>query len=318
MTRDMGYINELLWGYRASRILQVANGLDIFTILAGQALSVQRVAEQCNTKLDMTEKLLICCVAMGLLNKDGDKYRNSDLASQYLVKGARLYQGNMIAHSAVVWEFWDKLDEHIRLRPSGPISPAQQHRDFILAMKNSALAWRANMLLATVNLDGRRKLLDVGGGPGTYSIELCRKYPELKATVFELPETFTITERNIFEEDMQDRVWVQQGNWETDDFGSDNDVVLLSNILHGPNSRASMKLQKSYDSMLPGSLLIIQDFVLNDEKTGPVVPALFNIMVGAYSRKELFELIGRAVFENVKVVADNPRNGATWITAEKR
>ena len=116
---------------------------------------------------------------------------------------------------------------------------------------------------------------------------------------------------------MQDRVTTRAGNWETDTFGEDNDVVLLSNILHGPRSKAEMKLKKAYDSMESGGLLLVQDFLLNDEKTSPLIPALFNVMVGAYSRCELLSLIKAAGFVHDKIVVSSQEIGFTWITAEK-
>ena len=91
----------------------------------------------------------------------------------------------------------------------------------------------------------------------------------------------------------------------------------MSNILHGPPSAAAMKLQKAFESLIPGGLLVIQEFLLNDAKTGPLVPALFNIMVGAYSSKELFSLIKQAGFTDPKIVAQDEEIGAVWMTARK-
>jgi hypothetical protein len=64
-------------------------------------------------------------------------------------------------------------------------------------------------------------------------------------------------------------------------------------------------------------LLVVQEFVLNDDKTGPLIPALFNIMVGAFSRRDLVSVIEKAGFTGCKVVFDCEQMGATWLTAEK-
>ena len=116
---------------------------------------------------------------------------------------------------------------------------------------------------------------------------------------------------------MADRISVQAGNWDTDTFGADYDVILLSNVLHGPESNAKMKLSKAYESLIGGGLLVIQDFLLNDEKTDPLVPALFNMMVGAYSKKDIFALIEENGFCRSKLVAECERIGSAWITTEK-
>ena len=308
---------DFSWDYRAARVLHIANKIDIFTTLSDREMSSEQLAQKCHTKPDMTEKLLIACTAMGLLEKRGPQYRNTELAQTYLVRGQKLYQGNIIAHSATVWNFWNNLADEIWLEPAPKVIEADAHRNFIMGMHNIALAGRADALIENIDLSGRKKLLDVGGGPGTYSIVACSRFPKLKAVVFDLPETIVIANEVIDAEGMQDRVTTRAGSWETDTFGENNDVVLLSNILHGSDSQAEMKLKKAYDSMVDGGLLLVQEFLLNDDKTGPLIPALFNVMVGAYSRRELLSTIKDAGFVNDKVVFSSEEIGFTWITAEK-
>lgn len=317
MDDKVAALYDLSWGYRAARVLYVANKLDIFTALSEGEMALEELCQTCHTKPDMTEKLLIACTAMGLLEKQGGRYKNSELAKTYLVRGRKLYQGDIIAHSGSVCDFWDRLADEICSEPPGENGQASEHRNFIMGMHNVAVAGRAGVFTESIDLAGRRKLLDVGGGPGTYSIAACKRYPQLRAVVFDTPETISITKEVIARERMQDKVSVQEGRWETDTFGEGNDVVLLSNVLHGPGSKAEMKLKKVYDSMVGGGLLVIQEFVLNDEKTGPLIPALFNIMVGAYSRCELFRIIKEAGFVRAAVVVSSQEIGFTWITAEK-
>lgn len=308
---------DFSWDYRAARVLQIANKIDLFTTLSDKEMSLKELVEKCHTKPDLTERLLIACSAMGLLDKRKNRYSNTELSKTYLVRGRRLYQGDIIAHSAATWNFWNSLADEIWLQPAPRDKKADVHRNFIMGMHNIAVAGRADAFIKNIDLSGRKRLLDVGGGPGTYSIAACRRFPKLKAVVFDLPETTAIANEVIAGEGMQDKVTTRAGNWEIDDFGRDYDVVLLSNILHGPGSKAEMKLKKTFDSMKSGGLLLIQDFLLNDEKTGPLIPALFNVMVGAYSRCELLSLIKEAGFVNDKVVVSSEEIGCTWITAEK-
>ena len=116
---------------------------------------------------------------------------------------------------------------------------------------------------------------------------------------------------------MADRIAVQPGNWEVDSFGDGNDVVLFSNVLHGPASNTPMKLSKAYNSLTDGGLLVIQEFLLNDARTGPLIPALFNMMVGAYSKAELFAIIEEAGFCEAKLVNNCEKIGSSWIVAKK-
>ncbi|MHC4477785.1 MAG: methyltransferase [Planctomycetota bacterium] len=317
MENEATALQDLSWGYRATRVLQVANSLGVFTALAGRQMSAEQISRQCRSKRQLTDKLLIACAAMGLLKKRQDQYENTELAETYLVQGARLYQGDIIAHSGAVWDFWSDLEGQIRTQAVPEDRQAEQHRNFIMGMDNIALAGRGQLFLDHVDLSGRKRLFDVGGGPGSYSIAACKRYPQLSAVVFDLPETIEIAQEVIAREDMQDRVGVVAGDWSKGAFGRDNDVVLLSNVLHGPGSDAEMKLNKAYESMVPGGLLAVQEFLLNDEKTGPLIPALFNIMVGAYSQAELACEIENAGFAQPGIVATSEEIGCAWMTAEK-
>lgn len=309
-------LHDLGWAYREARVLGIANKMGVFTALAGGEMTVEQLSKSCGTKAEATEKLLIACVAMGLLEKSEGKYRNSETGQKYLVRGGELYQGDIIAHSDSVRKLWDEFENRIFIEPK-PEDPAVEHRNFTMGMDNIAAGGRGRIFTDCIDLSGRKKLMDIGGGPGSYSIAACKRYPELTATVFDLPETIAIAREVIAREGMTDRVGVVEGNWDTDSFGEGNDAVLLSNVLHGPISNSDMKLGKAYDSMVAGGLLVVQEFLMNDEKTGPLIPALFNIMVGAWSQVELLDVIGKAGFKDARLVSSCEEIGCGWITAVK-
>ncbi|MFQ5759015.1 MAG: methyltransferase dimerization domain-containing protein [Candidatus Bathyarchaeia archaeon] len=308
-------LRELAWAFRASRVLQVASKLEVFTILSQGPLTAREVAEHCESNPEMTEKLLIACTAIGLTRFEGGRYRNSDLADLYLIRGKPFYQGNWIDHASDLWDEWSNLERWIggkktsRKRGNG-------HRRFIMAMHDIAMGGEAEELASHMELKDGRLLFDVGGGPGTYSIILCKHNPQLRAVVFDLPETIPITREVIEKFGMSDRISILKGNWNKDDFGQGNDVVLMSNVLHGPGSQARMKLRKAFKSMTDGGLLIIRDFFLNETKTGPLSAALFNLMVGAYSIKEITSLIRNSEFVNIREL-QIPHKTHSILLAEK-
>jgi hypothetical protein len=312
---SVGELMDMAWKFRASRVLQLAHKLDIFTLLSGKPLSAGDVADACGSDPVMTEKLLIACCALGLLRCEGGLYLNSDLAEDHLVRGKPLYQGNWITHVRDdIWEYWGEVLEE-RIGGRRGVEPSS-HRTFIMAMHEIAMAGEAEELAEYVDLSGRRLLFDVGGGAGTYAIFLCKRNPGLRAVVFDLPETIEIARKVIDEFGMSERITTIEGDWDRDDFGSGNDVVLMSNVLHGPGSGAEMKLGKAYRSMNAGGLLIIRDFILNENKTGPLSAALFNLMLGSYSAKEITELIAGAGFVNAREL-DIPHQSHSIFVAEK-
>jgi hypothetical protein len=316
MENGLTYLSKLTWECRASRVLHVAVLLKLFTHLAKKPLECDALAAACGAKSDLLERLLIACCALGLLEKEGTLYTNSKISGEYLVEGKSLYQGNIIAHAARVWDYWHELPKLILEKPPAP-DEIRDHRNFILGMRDITMAGRGQIFVDHIDLSGRRQMFDVGGGPGLYSILACQKYPQLTSILFDLQETVAIAKEFIEEAGLTDRISLRAGSWETDDFGSGNDVVLFSNVLHGPGSLTELKLQKAFESMVGGGLLVIQEFALNDEKTGPEIPALFNVMVGAYSKAELFEQVARAGFVNAAVVTEDEHVGCTWITAVK-
>jgi len=324
--QQIRWARELLanaWQGRAQRALEAAHGVGLFERLGRGAATAERLAGDLGLDPTATEKVLIVLAAMGLVDRAADAFRLTPKAEATLLADAPYYQGNMLAHQANVWSFWSDLESALRGETGGWVfDPAgrpalRSHRDFVLGMHNIAMAGRAAELAERVDLTGRRTLMDVGGGPGTYAMALCERYPDLTATVMDLPEAVEIARAVIERLGMADRVRTRAGDWNQDEFGTDNDAVLLSNVLHGPTSGAEMKLEKTHRSMKPGGLLIIQDFVMNAEKTGPLTPAVFNVMVGAFSVTELTARIRDAGFTGIQVRPMPDDVGATILTATK-
>jgi hypothetical protein len=317
-------IDNLHYEFRQSRVLHVAAKLDIFTRLTNSPATSNEVAKGCGADPIMTEKLLICCCAMGLLKKIDNRYANTQVAQTYLARGMPLYQGHMIAHADRLWDFWTKLEAVVytgsreAAPDAAPTAPQDdRHRDFICAMHNISVCGDAQMTANNVDLSGCKRLLDVGGGPGTYSIALCQKYPNLTAVVFDRPDTLAITREFIAQFQMEGRILLEEGDWNQERYGDDYEAVLFSNVLHGSTSGALDKLRKGYAALNNGGHLIVHDFLLNNEKTGPLGAALFNMMIGAYSIREMLEVISAAGFVGGQLVAVGHR-GNGLMTAFKR
>ena len=158
MTDEIATINEWMWGYRTSRVLEVANKIQLFTTLADRPLSLGDICERCDTKPDMTEKLLIACAAMGLIEKRDALYNNSTLADTYLVAGRPLYQGDIIAHCDHVRHFWDQLEEEICTQPRIE-DEAANHRNFIMGMHDMTMGPRGSIFSNNIDLSGKMNLV---------------------------------------------------------------------------------------------------------------------------------------------------------------
>jgi len=306
-------MNHAFW---QSAVLHAAYQLDLFTKLANGPLNGAQLAEVCQGNPRGVDVLATACVALGLLEKEEGRYRNSPLADTYLVKGKPEYQGNAIAHAIDLWRPWGRLGEVVRTGQPAPrrtVDPSlaeEVHRHFILAMHANA-STRARFLVQALDLTGKRQLLDVGGGPGTYSIALCRANPGLKAIIMDLAPTLPIAREIVADAGLLDRISLRQGDFTKDSYGEENDVVLLSAVLHQeePASCQAM-ICRSFESMVPGGLVIVQDTLLNDERTGPIGPALFalNMLIntqggGAYTAAEIGGWMHNAGFHDITTKA---------------
>lgn len=114
MESNVRALYSLGWGYREARVLHVASGIGIFTALSEKEMFLEELCQKCHIEPGMTEKLVIACIAVGLLERHGSRYKNTELASTYLVQGKRLYQGDIIAHFARAWDFWSTLENKVR------------------------------------------------------------------------------------------------------------------------------------------------------------------------------------------------------------
>jgi len=311
---------ELNWQYRASRALMTAHQLGIFEALR-EPKTVADVAAQCGTDTGMTEKLLIACCALGLLRRDGDHFVLTQLARDTLLPESARYLGGVLDHSEPLWWVFTGLPDIIRTggRGAAPKPPeafiSRWHEHWIWAMHGNAANGVGQWVARQVDLSDRSLLLDVGGGPGTYSIALCQRFPNLRAVVWDVSQTIAIAQQVIERFHMSDRIAVQEGDWNRDELGEGYDCLLMANIMHGPGSQAETRLKQGMRALVPGGLLIAHDFLLNNDRSGPLPAALFNLMIGAYTVNELIAIIRSVGFANVSLIAYHSQRGAGIVTA---
>jgi len=318
---------HMIWSYAITGTLLAAVRVNLFTALAEGPATAGESAARCGTHPYNTEKLLVACTAMGLLEKEGGTYRNTACADHYLVHGRPAYQGDLIEHIGRQWTRWGEIEDFVRTGERGPGEAASRsskgpserqadHRIWIAVMHNIAMSGQANALAEALDLSGCRHLCDVGGGPGTYALVLCQKYPELTATVLDLAETEPISHEIIASFGLADRVKFRAAGYLEDDYGLDNDVVLLSGVLHGETPQDCRKmLRKAWDSLMPDGLVVVQEILLNDGRTGPLLPALFSLHMtygSSYTGREIAGWMVEVGFDPAEV---RPLAGYAWLNA---
>ena len=303
--------------------------LDVFSPLATTPMTAAELARRLHADGRALAMLLHALVAMELLAKDGDAFAATPFSAEYLAKQSPAYLGHIIMHHHYLVEAWSKLDEAVRAgrpvrRSSSHETDGAERESFLLGMFNLATQL-APRVAAAIDLSGRRRLLDLAGGPGTYAIHFCRQNPELSAVVFDLPTTRPFAEETIAQYGLSDRIRFLAGDVEADPIGTGFDVVWISHLLHseGPETCAAI-VAKAAAALAPGGTLFIQEFILDDSRTGPLHPTLFslNMLIGtqegqSYTWKELGDMMRQAGLKDVARVAVDLPNGAGILAAQR-
>ncbi|WBB79102.1 methyltransferase [Micromonospora sp. WMMD882] len=324
---------EITTGYWAFKTLAAAVELDLFGRLSGGRVVTQQEVQQ---ELDLPERpadlLLAACASLGLLERSGTGYRNTELAEQFLVPGRPHYFGGQVRYcDERTYLPYHRLGEALRADRPLTWDPQTQESLFttadpgMLAMFWEAMystsSFTARSLGEAYDFGAHRRLLDVGGGAGAFPVELCRRYPQLRATVFDLPHVRAKAEEKITAAGLADRIGTASGNFLTDPaLPTGHDVILLSMILHDWNETQNRAiLARCHAALPPGGAIVVCELLLDDDRTGPRSAALMGMTMLVeteggrnYSGAEYADWLVDAGFTDVRVVAfDAPgANGA--------
>ena len=293
-----------LWGgFRASRVVLTANNLRVFENI-GKGSSSDDLAKALRTDLRAMEILLDAVASLGLLRKSGTAYRLTPTAKRFLLPESPWYQGDMLRHADMLWKNWSGLDNVVRSGLPNRAG-ARDHDVFIRAMHNNAVL-RAPQVIAGLDLRGVRTALDLGGGPGTYSMALAKR--GVAVTLFDLPDTLEVAQEVVRKSRLK-HVTFRSGDFHFDDIGSGYDLVLISQVLHSNSTVENIALLgKAHDALAPHGRVAIHEFSLNEDHASPVPGALFsvNMLVNtaggrSYTRKEMKSWLTKAGLKSVTV-----------------
>ncbi len=303
---------KLSGSYWSTCTLHAGVKLNLFTPLSARDFSAAELAIKSGCDVRGLAMLLDALSAMELLIKEDGRYRATPAAAHFLSRSAPDYLGHIILHHHHLMESWSRLDEAVRdgqpVRHRVSHQPTDAEREsFLLGMFNLAML-NAPKVAPRIDLSGRRRLLDLGGGPGTYAIHFCQHNPELEAVIFDLPTTRPFAEQTLEHFNMSQRVRFAAGDFLADPFPGTFDVAWLSQVLHGEGpAGCAQLLKKAVAALEPGGLLLVQEFILGADRAAPVFPALFslNMLLGtpdgqAYSEAELAELMRQAGLKQVE------------------
>jgi ubiquinone/menaquinone biosynthesis C-methylase UbiE len=291
-------IRELANSFRESRIFLTAVELKIFTVLDKHLMTSDEAAKKVKADSRATDRLMNALCSMGLLKKVHGKFYNSDLSSKYLVEDKPDFMGNLY-HTNNLWDNWSHLTDSV-IKGSSSVDDKDEGdnwvESFIGAMHYRGVN-QGKIIAMMIDLTNVKRMLDVGGGSAAFSMEFVKRNPAINAVVLDLPYVIPLTKKYVSEAGLTNEFNFLEGDYLTRDFEGSYDLILLSAIVHINNfEQNKMLIKKCADALNKNGMIIISDFVMNDDRTKPYHGTLFslNMLVGTangdtYTEKEIRE-----------------------------
>ena len=285
MPRELSLADIFQIGYYwETKILLTAVQLDVFSVLKGRSLSSDQIAQHLELNPRALDLVMNALVAMRVIVKNEKEFCNTAVAERYLVQSSPDYVGHLLTLHNAEWKNWGLLEETVKTGES----PVKQHvfetnptlGAQVLTVLDRIGRGSGPALAQRLNLTGASRMLDIGGGAGTNAIAFCREYPELTATVFDLPSTLKVTKQCVEEAGLGSRIQLQAGNFHEDVFQGSYDVALMSDILHYQNGETNARLvEKVYSCLNAGGRLVIKDRFLDPARTSPAWTTTFAVHI---------------------------------------
>lgn len=304
--------------FAADLFIAAVGWLDFFSWLEEHPGTADEIARGLDLAARPLDVMLTLFRSYGLITERRDRFSNTARAGAYLVEhgdfslgpyvsslrdrpACRLMLDALRTGVPQSWAAAKGADDWARSMADGAFAAA-----FSQGM-NARGAYLAHALARHLPLGRHRRLLDIGGSTGIYSIILCRRFRNLSATVFEKQPVDELSRRTIADLGMQDRVDAIGSDMFGARYPEGYDVHIYSHVLHDWDEAAVRRLiNKSYDALPTGGLLAIHDVHINSGKSGPVRAAEYSVLlmfstVGkCYSVDEIGEMVHEAGFSKVR------------------
>lgn len=266
-----------------ARAVMAATKQGLFEALAAGPLAAPEVAGRCRTHPGATRSLLAVLVSFGYLEQDGERYVLTAMARKWLLKDSPQSLYDNILYRDLEWGWMARLDDYLATG-----KPLDMHAE--MTPEEWGLYQRGMLSLARLMAPelvrrlpmprGARDLLDIGGSHGYFSVALCRRHPDLRAVVLDLPEAIEQSAPLLAREGMGDRVVHRAGNALKDDLGEGSwDAILLSQLAHHFDDAVNRALVRRIARALrPGGLLVILEVIRRESpREGGQMGGLFDL-----------------------------------------
>lgn len=287
-------IFQMLTGFWVSKTLMAGVEADIFSKIEGRQVTMQELQQLLGMEARPAQSFVAALASIGLLEAKDGRFSNSAHASAFLVKQSPGYMGGFVKMtSARLYTAWEQLlwslenNRPVAAKSGGDaeglFEDAKQERGieeiqkFTHAMYGVSIG-PAMALTKAFDFSSHNSMLDIGGGSGVYAIQVAKENPHMTATVADLAPVCRVAEQYIASYGLSDRVKTTQLDFWKQDIPAGHDVAFLSHIIHDYDEEKGATLLKKIHAALPaGGAVIISEWMLNDDKTGPVPSAMMGL-----------------------------------------
>jgi predicted O-methyltransferase YrrM len=307
-------ILELARGFMASRVLLSAAEMDLFTLLAPKPMTAEEIASATKAGLRGINILLDALSALGFLVKTDGRYRVEPSIVPLLSADTPESILPMVLHMGTVWQNWSKITDIVLGKTSPSLEKKgildKDNRKAFIGAMHVVASKAAPEVVAAINPGQARRLLDVGGGSGSYTLAFLNAAPAMRATLFDLPPVIEMARERILAAGMVERVTLAVGDFYKDELPPGHDLALLSAIIHQSSLKQNEALYgKIYRALDSGGRIVVRDHVMSADHTQPLEGALFAVNMlagteggGTYTFDEIKDGLAAVGFTRIKLI----------------
>ena len=280
---DTVRLQTLAMGFWQSASLMSAIELGLFTAVSKGAGTATEISTTIGISKRNADRLATVCHAMDLLRTGTDgRYHNASDVEKFLVEGEPGYAGPWMLFTKPRWEKFGGLTEYLR-RPEETILGQYEGLTVDAARKMHEATYSVGMgaarrFVRQVDLSKRKKIVDLGGGSGAYSITAAKAHPHLEAVVFDLPPVAEVAREYIIEHGVASQVSAICGDFTADDFPTDCDVAIMaSNLPLYSQEIIAQVIRRTFEALVTGGEMHLIGETLQDDRSGPIGPALWGL-----------------------------------------
>jgi SAM-dependent methyltransferase len=216
--------------------------------------------------------------ALGLLERHGDKYQNGEVAQAYLSGHGPVDMRPFIRFwNRLSYKRWLTLEDSIRQGQgvAGEFNFTEEEQKIFSEGVESFSAGHAQALASAYDFNRQRRILDLGGGTGSFLKVLLHHYPRLQCTLYELPTAAAVARQRLTDDPLGRQIKIVEGDFLKDPLPKGHDAVLLAHVVHVLVPERNLELlRRARQAVAPGARLLIVDFWTNPTHTEPLIAAL--------------------------------------------